>query len=111
MIYIDKNQENKICLTLSESVTISNPYYLFVFQNEYNKNADPFLWVAEDISEHTNRYNLFLMDETTSESFTIGQYTYIIYESETLPIDETGLNAVEEGRMVVTGVVTNSIYQ
>lgn len=111
MIYLDKNQENKICLTISESVSISNPYYLFVFQNEFNKASDAVYWVAEDISEHTNRYNLFLMDEATSESFTIGQYTYTIYESETLPIDETGLNAVEEGRMVVAGVVTNSIYE
>jgi hypothetical protein len=51
------------------------------------------------------------MDETTSDSFNIGQYTYTIYESETLPIIETGLNAVEEGRMVVSGVVINSIYE
>lgn len=111
MIYINKNQENKICLTLAESATISNPYYLFVFQNEFNKQSDPVTWVAEDVSIHKNRYNLFLMDATTTESFKIGQYTYKIYESEALTIDETGLTAVEEGRMVVSGVVTNSIYE
>jgi len=111
MIYIEKNQENKICLTLTESSTITDPYYLFVFQNEFNKASEPIIWVGTDISEHIERYNLFLMDETTSDSFNIGQYTYTIYESETLPIVETGLNAVEEGRMVVSGVVINSIYE
>ena len=111
MIYIEQNQENKICLTLTESSTITDPYYLFVFQNEFNKASEPILWVGTDTSLHTDRYNLFLMDETTSDSFNIGQYTYTIYESETLPIIETGLNAVEEGRMVVSGVVINSIYE
>jgi hypothetical protein len=111
MIYIEQNQENKICLTLTESSSITNPYYLFVFQNEFNKASDPILWVGTDTSLHTDRYNLFLMDETTSDSFNIGQYTYTIYESETLPDDETGLIAVEEGRMVVSGVVINSIYE
>lgn len=111
MIYIEQNQDNKICLTLTESSTITDPYYLFVFQNEFNKASEPILWVGFDTSLHTDRYNLFLMDETTSDSFNIGQYTYTIYESETLPIIETGLNAVEEGRMVVSGVVINSIYE
>jgi hypothetical protein len=44
-------------------------------------------------------------------TFNIGQYRYEVYEtSDSNPTDETGLDKVEEGRMVVDGIA-NSIYE
>jgi hypothetical protein len=110
MIYINKGEVNTIVLTLSEDTTISNPYYLFVFQNEYNLESDKIYWIGTDTSAYKNRYNLFTLEEGEDATFVKGQYVYKVYESEVPPEDETGLTLVEEGRMVVAGEDINSIY-
>jgi hypothetical protein len=122
MIYLEKDSINTFVLTLTESSTISNPTYLFLFQNEFNKSSQGFQWVGVDTSDYKERYNLFQFTEGTSIRpsdgvFILGQYTYTVFESAD-PIDVVDqdikyyldLNMVEEGRMVVAGVVTNTIY-
>jgi hypothetical protein len=117
MIYIEKDATNTFVLTLTETSTISNPYYLFVFQNEFNKGSQAFQWVGTDTSDYKERYNLFQLEEGVDATFVIGQFTYAVYESED-PIDVvdqdtkyySGLNLVEEGRMVVAGKINNTIY-
>ena len=117
MIYLEKDSINTFVLTLTESSTISNPYYLFVFQNEFNKDSQGFQWVGTDTSDYKERYNLFQLEEGVDATFVLGQFTYTVYESADAidVVDQDikyyiGLNMVEEGRMVVAGVVTNTIY-
>jgi hypothetical protein len=58
---------------------------------------------------------LFTLDEGVDLELTRGQYTYSVYESdEEIIVDENtntnGLNLIEEGRLVVAGGSTSSIY-
>ena len=110
MIYINKDEINTFVLTLTEDTTIPNPYYLFVFQNEYNLESSKIYWLGNDTSTFKDRYNLFTLEEGVDATFVKGQYTYKVYESEVPPEEETGLTLVEEGRMVVAGEDINSIY-
>lgn len=112
MIYITKGTSNNICLTLEESATLTEPTYLFKFIWETDTiDVDPIYWIGTDISTYTYRYNLFELVEGTDVTFRIGQYIYEVYEdvNGSAPVDETGLDKVEEGRMVVYGVAT-TIY-
>lgn len=112
MIYINKGEINNIVLTLSEVSTLTNPYYLFVFQNEMNPESDPILFTTPDISSYPERFNQFVLDEPVDVELIKGQYTYNVYESITLPttIEDTTGESIEEGRMVVSGAIVNSIY-
>lgn len=127
MIYIKKNELNKIVLTLSETSRLVNPFYLFEFKNEYIQSATPIYWQVEDTTTSQNRYNLFEMNETSSGStsggttsslsLTAGQYEYRVYESvtQTLQLSGTTGRIIEEGRMVVasneTITTTKNIYR
>lgn len=113
MIYIKKNELNKVVLTLNESGTLSNPNYLFVFQNEYNLSSVPVYFTTSDTSLFPERYNLFSITESFTGSTTggtsvplslmAGQYRYDVYEStgSTISISATTGVIVETGRMVV----------
>ena len=112
MIYINKDEVNNIVLTLTEVSTLTNPYYLFVFQNEMNPESAPILFTSLDISTYPERFNQFLLDEPVDVELSKGQYSYSVYESLIPPItieDTTG-EVIEEGRMVVSGAIVNSIY-
>ncbi len=112
MIYINKDELNSIVLTLTEVSTLSNPYYLFVFQNEMNPESTPILFTTPDISAYPERFNQFELDEPVDVDLIKGQYSYSVYESLIPPItiqDTTG-DVIEEGRMVVSGTIVNSIY-
>jgi len=112
MIYINKGEVNSIVLTLNEVSSLSSPYYLFVFQNEMNPTSDPILFTTTDESPYPERFNLFYLDEPVDVTLMKGQYSYSVYESTTPPteIDDTTGIVIEEGRMVVSGASTSSIY-
>ena len=112
MIYINKDEVNNIVLTLSEVSTLTNPYYLFVFQNEMNPESTPILFTTTDISAYPERFNQFELDEPVDVELMKGQYSYSVYESLTPPtsIEDTTGEVIEEGRMVVSGALINSIY-
>lgn len=115
MIYIDKGEINTFALTLSEVTTLVDPFYLFVFEGEYNTAVEPIYWVGTDTSNWPQRYNLFTIEEGVDVTLTKGQYKYSVYESATpIVIDENTntdqLNLIEEGRLVVAGVAVSSIY-
>ena len=115
MIYITKDTVNTFALTLTESTTISNPTYLFKFVWEMNESLTPVYFVGTDISSYPQRANIFQMEDGDVLSgadvdLKIGQYRYEVYESSTPnPSDESGLDKIEEGRMVVEGTGT-TIY-
>lgn len=114
MIYIERNSTNQICLTLTESTTIANPYFIFSFLplatlDEYQ----PLIYfTTPDISDYCNRYNLFELVESDSGSTTggvniplylkPGQYAYKAYQSTTQSLDPNTFGSLlEEGKMVV----------
>jgi hypothetical protein len=108
MIYINKDTNNEFALTLTESTTITDPFFLFKFVWEYDESIAPIYWVGTDYSSYPDRYNLFYIEEGVDATFSQGQYRYEVYESDqSITIDEntseTGLTKIEEGRMVVYG--------
>jgi hypothetical protein len=113
MIYIEKGQVNTFALTLTEVTTLVDPFYLFVFEDEFNTAIDPILWEGVDTSNYPYRYNLFTMEEGVDIDLIKGQYRYLVFESP-IPVDintnTDNLNLIEEGRMVVSGVPVSSIY-
>jgi len=114
MIYIEKGQVNTFALTLTEVTTLVDPFYLFVFEDEFNTAIDPILWEGVDTSDYPYRYNLFTMEEGVDLELLKGQYRYLVFESP-IPVDintnTDNLNLIEEGRMVVSGVPVSSIYE
>jgi hypothetical protein len=113
MIYIKKDEVNQIILTLTEVSTLPNPYYLFVFQNEMDKLSAPITFYTADLSTYPERFNQFELDEPVDLELVKGQYTYSIYESTITPptiANSTGV-VIEEGRMVVSGPIVQSIYE
>ena len=118
MIYIEKNETTPIVLTLKESSLLSAPYYLFVFENEFDTATDPIEIYLENTSTATDRYDLFSFTEGSGTGATLeltsGQYTYTVYEAVAEPstVSDTTGNIVEFGRMVVSSDVIefNTIY-
>lgn len=128
MIYIEKNSLNQITLTLSEKAVNINPFYLFVFSPEWSEDLTEIYFTGPDVSSYPNRINIFELKEGDNGSETSangfidlnngeshlklrqGQYTYKVYESEveTLNVNETTLNIVESGRLVVGLDIDNS---
>jgi hypothetical protein len=108
LIYIEKDTTNKIVLTLTENSTLSNPNYLFVFENEWDTAEAPIEIYLPDTSTATDRYNLFTLVDGSGTGADLdlvkGQFTYTVYEAVGIPVtisDTTG-DIVEEGRMVVS---------
>lgn len=102
MIYIKKGEANKICLTLSESITLVSPFFLFAFYSEFDPTAEPIVIYLEDFSTFTERYNIFLFTEGGEVELDEGQYRYEVWEAESEPTDlEDCVGIVEQGRMVV----------
>ena len=97
MLLINKGANNTLILTLTEKVTLSSPTFLFKFTNDVTKQSKRF--IAADLSAHTNRYNEFLITETsgteilTSGTITLnptGFWHYEVYEqTSTTNLDET----------------------
>lgn len=115
MIYLEQGEINTFALTLSEVTTLVDPFYLFVFEGEYNTAVEPIYWVGTDTSNWPQRYNLFTLEEGIDVTLIKGQYTYSVYESAIdIVIDENtntdNLNLIEEGRLVVAGPSISSIY-
>ena len=99
MQIINKGQNNFLIFTLSEKVTLTNPYYLFSFKHQVLMSSVNF--IASDVSGFPTRDNKFLITETTvTVNLTSGVvslpetgfYEYAIYEqtsSSNLDISNT----------------------
>ena len=77
-----------------------------------NPESDPILFTTADISAYPERFNQFELDEPVDVELIKGQYSYFVYESLIPPvtIEDTTGDVIEEGRMVVSGTIVNSIY-
>jgi hypothetical protein len=87
MQIINKGQNNFLVFTLTEKVTLNNPYYLFSFKHQVLMSSVNF--IASDVSSFPTRFNKFLITETTGTvNLTsgivslpeTGFYEYSIYE-------------------------------
>jgi hypothetical protein len=120
VIYITKDTTNTICLPLSDASTLVAPYYLFEFVNDSTDNK--YYFAQEDASAYKSRYSLFELIENAEGGSSVidepmnlekGQYTYNVYETNTLTndIEEVVGSAIKTGRMVVVGTELNTIYE
>ncbi len=99
---VRSSTSQNIILTLTELVTINNPYYLFVFTNLLTKTEIKFIKsYASDLSSFKYRYNKFEIDPSVLfASVDRGLYNYVVYEQASdTNTDPTGLNAIEYGKM------------
>lgn len=94
MINLKKNQVNNVYLELYNVTTISPAYYLIHLLN--NSDGSEKVLSCEDYSTNPKNYNLFLIEETSSEnlsdskiSLDYGQWIYKIYQSGTSSLSLT----------------------
>ncbi len=89
---------NNISLTLSEDTTLSNPIYLFEWQNDQTKVK--YYAICQDVSiagaarERSNLFNITLgVDDPLNSSLIVGntgRYHYFVYEqTSTTNLDPT----------------------
>ena len=103
MILINKdNSVQDLVLTLTELTTIVNPVYLLVLRNEYTNNSTRYI-LQNNISPNLNRYDYFQLDTSLFNDLETGDYSYAIYQSDSINYDETTLgDYVETGKAKVT---------
>jgi predicted nucleic acid-binding protein len=72
MLVITKGVQSDIMVTLQDSITLLNPYYLFVFTNVSTKEElKVIVNSADDKSNHPNRINVFEIDNTLFDDLAI----------------------------------------
>ena len=106
MIQLTKGQTQNIILTLTEKQTLTNPNYLFVFENRSTNTDVKFVKINNtDISGYKERFNKFSIVVNSHFNTSLnGQYTYSVYEqASTSNLNPTGLNLLETGIMELSG--------
>lgn len=113
MIVYTIGQQSDTYVTLNESTTLANPYYLFVFTNvatkvEYKQIVNS----TSDISAYPDRINVYNYNTITLfATAQAGQYSYEVYEQlSSTNTNPSGLNLVECGKMLLNPS-TNLIQQ
>lgn len=117
MIYLYKNQDNVVALTLREKLPIqysaSTPEYLFWFKNDMSmvETTDIYNPTVESW-----RYDKFNINISGSTILNEGYYDYRIYAqpsgSTNTDITFTGASLVEVGKLYINGdnQTINSVY-
>lgn len=105
MIIINRNATNIFDVTLSEMVSITNPFYLFVFINKQTSEVSKCL--LTDSSAYSDRYNRFTLIEPSDVVLIPNDYIYKVYEKSvsnlTIP-SETYLLETGIARVAVTSL-------
>jgi hypothetical protein len=114
LIVLQKNSTtSNIALTLQESVTLTNPTFLFEFKSDAENKS--YYVISADLAdaEDKHRYNLFDFTEGVSdpengsvELGITGQYTYQVWEQESTTNLDPALaeTLLETGIMKLQGV-------
>ena len=106
MIQLTKGQTQNIILTLTEKQLLTNPNYLFIFENRSTNTDVKFVKLNNtDISAYKERYNEFsIVVNDYFDCSLNGQYSYSVYEqASTTNKNPTGLNLLESGIMELSG--------
>jgi hypothetical protein len=86
MIRLQKGLASQnIIVTLSESVTVANPTYVFTFTSVALKGSKEITFTytkADDLSSYQDRFNKFLFDESLLNELPVGQYRYKVVQQE-----------------------------
>lgn len=98
MLTISEGVKTNVVVTLTEKVTITDPYFLFVFTHITTKTVVNIIKSsADDLSAFPDRYNEFVIDGSLFAH--TGQWLYQVYEQESnTNTDTTGLSEVENGK-------------
>lgn len=109
-LLINKNQVNRIVVTVSERSKLVNPFYLMVFTSKFSTTDVTINAAFSDLSNATIRYNLFELEEKVNpngidgEVFLVeGEWSYKIYESniKTLDVNQTTGEVLQQGLIIV----------
>lgn len=96
MIKYLEGASNKVIVTLTERVTISNPFFLLILLSKATQEETSF-WLT-DTSAYPSRYNEFIMNDT----LVVGDYLYNFYQKPNM--DNTDLDDavfLEDGKFKV----------
>ena len=101
MVLITRGTSKYIDLTLTEKVTISNPYYLFVFTNKQTGKVSK--CNLTDSSTYPERYNRFTFVEPTTLTLIPNDYVLQVYQvaTQTTTIPTTGLLETDIVRVAI----------
>jgi hypothetical protein len=113
MIVYTKGQQSDTLVTLSESTTIVNPYYLFIFTNVSTKVVyTQIVNSTSDTSSYPERINIYTFNTISLfATAQAGQYSYEVYEqASSSNTNPSGLALVECGKMLLNPA-TNLIQQ
>lgn len=109
MLLLTKGETKFWYLTLTEKVTISNPYFLFYLTHRQTNKT--YAFILTDTSTFTDRYNKFEIDENDYDFFE-GEYMYEIYaQTSSVNLNPSLANEeVESGLLKVTDTFTTTQY-
>lgn len=97
------NTTQNFVVTLTERVSINNPYFLFVFEHVTTKQVFKFvLNSANDLSAYPDRFNQFQINvPTLMPSAPEGDYRYSVYEQASSSNTDVSLTGalLEVGQM------------
>ena len=101
MLKVTKQDSEYWYVTLTEKVTIANPYFLFSMKCRQTDAVKNF--ILTDISTFKERYNKFLFDEgvTDAKTLEVGEHEYRIYAQ----ISSNNLNPSLADELVETGIL------
>lgn len=110
MIYVVKGEDTIVALTLSESATLAEPFYLFAISRNIEVASETEYYYFEDTSAHKERYNKFTFNLDLPQ----GEYTYQVYEAETEPSElaDTTEEVIETGLLIISSTedISSDIY-
>ena len=111
MLVIDKAESKNWYVTLTEKVTIANPYFLFAFTHRVTNELTTV--ILTDISTQTERYNKFAVTEGTTFDLDAGEFEYVIYAQTSASNLSPSLadEEVESGVLKVEFDVTRTSYE
>jgi len=111
MLVISLGESKNWYVTLTEKVTIANPYFLFAFTHRVTNELTTV--ILADISTQKERYNKFAVIEGTTFDLDAGEFEYVIYAqtSSTNLIPASANEEVESGVLKVQFDVTRTSYE
>ena len=111
MLVISLGESKNWYVTLTEKVTIANPYFLFAFTHRLSNQLTTV--ILTDISTQKERYNKFAVVEGATFNLDAGEFEYVIYAqtSSTNLLPELADEEVESGVLKVEFDVTRTSYE
>lgn len=111
MLVIEKAESKNWYLTLTEKVTIANPYFLFALTHRLTNEVTTV--ILSDISIHKERYNEFAVIEGSTFTLDAGEFEYQVYaQTSSSNLSPSLANElVESGILKVEFDVTRTYYE